>query len=44
MTLTEMEKEIIKAIRIESRTPFYSGDRTEMEIYNCNSQWIIKGG
>ena len=42
ITLTEVEKQIIKAIRIESRTPFYSGDRTEMEIYKDLIKFVKK--
>ena len=42
MTSTEMEREIIKAIRIESKTPFYSGDRTEKEIYNDLIKFVRK--
>ena len=42
MTITEMEKEIVKAIRIESKIPFYSGDRTEKEIYKDLIKFVKK--
>ena len=38
----DLEKQIIKAIRIESKTPFYTGDRTEMEMYKDLIKFVKK--
>ena len=40
--ISTLEKEIIKAIRIESKLPFYSGNRTEKEIYSDLSKFVKK--
>ena len=33
MNTKDLEKEIVKEIREQSKIPFYTGDRTEMEMY-----------
>ena len=38
----DLEKQIIKAIRIESKTPFYTRDRTEMEMYKDLIKFVKK--
>ena len=32
MTTKELEKQIVKEIREQSKIPFYTGNRTEMEM------------
>ena len=42
MTITEMEKKITKEIRGQSKIPFYTGDRTEMEMYKDLIKFVKK--
>jgi len=42
MNTKDLEKEIVKEIREQSKIPFYTGDRTEMEMYKDLIKFVKK--